>query len=246
VGAFYPKNLPKARWFDFYAQEFSCVEINASYYSWMTAKAMESLSSRAPVGFRFAVKLHRSITHAKDDVADGIRATREQNRALDRPVHLAQFPNGFKPSDEAWERIEALGALDSLVVEFRNSEWQSDETLTKLRSLNISLCAVDAPAVKGLPKFSKDLTGDISYIRLHGRNAAKWYEHDHAYERYDYLYTESEIKSIAGQISGMTERAKESFVFFNNHYGAQAVTNARQLADVLGIATKPAQSSLFE
>jgi uncharacterized protein YecE (DUF72 family) len=136
--------------------------------------------------------------------------------------------------------------LDSLVVEFRNSEWQSDETLTKLRSLNISLCAVDAPAVKGLPKFSKDLTGDISYIRLHGRNAAKWYEHDHAYERYDYLYTESEIKSIAGQISGMTERAKESFVFFNNHYGAQAVTNARQLADVLGIATKPAQSSLFE
>jgi uncharacterized protein YecE (DUF72 family) len=186
------------------------------------------------------------MTHSKDDVAVGIGATREQNRPLERPIHLAQFPNGFKPSDEAWERIEALGALDSLVVEFRNSEWQSDETLTKLRSLNISLCAVDAPAVKGLPKFSKDLTGDISYIRLHGRNAAKWYEHDHAYERYDYLYTESEIKSIAGQISGMTERAKESFVFFNNHYGAQAVTNARQLADVLGIATKPAQSSLFE
>jgi uncharacterized protein YecE (DUF72 family) len=100
--------------------------------------------------------------------------------------------------------------------------------------------------VKGLPKFSKDLSGDVAYVRLHGRNAAKWYEHDHAYERYDYLYSVKEIERIAEDISAMTERAKESFVFFNNHYGAQAVTNARQLADVLGIATKPAESSLFE
>jgi hypothetical protein len=35
-------------------------------------------------------------------------------------------------------------------------------------------------------------------------------------------------------------------VFLNNHYGAQAVTNARQLADALGIATTPTQESLFD
>lgn len=207
---------------------------------------MESLSARAPKGFRFAVKLHRSMTHSKDDVSEGIRATIEQNQPLERPVHLAQFPNGFRPSEESWARIEAMTAVDSLVVEFRNSEWQTEETLRKLRSLNISLCAVDAPAVKGLPKFSREMTGDLAYIRMHGRNAAKWYEHDHAYERYDYLYSVKEIERIAKDISAMSERARESFVFFNNHYGAQAVTNARQLADVLGIATKPTQSSLFD
>ncbi|MDQ2985604.1 MAG: DUF72 domain-containing protein [Armatimonadota bacterium] len=246
VGPYYPKNIPKARWFDFYAEEFSCIEINASYYSWMSTKAMESLSSRAPVDFRFAVKLHRSITHGKEDLQKAIEATIEQNLPLEDPVHLAQFPNGFKPSDEAWEKIEGVADLENVVVEFRNKEWQTDETLTRLRKLGISLCAVDVPAVQGLPKFSKEITGDIAYIRLHGRNAAKWYDHDHAFERYDYLYSDKELTKIAEDISEMSERAEESFVFFNNHYAAQAVTNARQLGQMLGIGTEPAQAALFD
>jgi len=246
IGPFYPKNVPKGRWFEFYSKEFSCVEINATYYSWMTAKAMESLSSRAPAGFRFAVKLHRSLTHSKDDIASGVRRTMEQNMALNMPMHLAQFPNAFTPSNEAWQRIEAMVTLPRLVVEFRNAEWQTEETATRLRSMNVALCTVDAPQVRGLPKFSSEITGEVAYIRLHGRNAAKWYEHDHAFERYDYLYSEKEILDLASNIAGMSERAKESFVFFNNHYGAQAVTNARQLASALGIATTPSQSSLFD
>jgi uncharacterized protein YecE (DUF72 family) len=144
------------------------------------------------------------MTHSKDDIGEGLRATIEQNKPLIDPVHLAQFPNGFKPTEEAWERIESLTELDSVVVEFRNKEWQTSETLARLRSLGISLCAVDAPAIEGLPTFSREQTGDICYVRLHGRNAAKWYEHDHAYERYDYLYSDKEIAKIAGDISRMT------------------------------------------
>ena len=246
VGPFYPKNLPKSKWFDFYLQEFSCTEINATYYTWMSTQAMESLASRAPVDFRFAIKLHKSLTHGKDDASEGIRATIEQNLPVDNPVHLAQFPNGFRPSEESWQRIEALAELDSLVVEFRHADWQTENTIERLRSLGISLCAVDAPAVKGLPQFSEAITGEITYIRLHGRNAEKWYEHDKAYERYNYLYSYNEITELADSISEMSERCADTFVFFNNHYAAQAVTNARQLAEVLGVATTPSQTSLFE
>ena len=184
VGPFYPKGLPKSKWFDYYAQEFDCLEINASYYTWMSTRALESLTNRAPAGFRFAIKLHRSLTHGKDDLAHGIMATGEQNRPLDDPVHLAQFPNSFKPSEKTWPRVEALSALPRLVLEFRNSAWQSEETYGRLRKLNVTLCAVDGPNLDGLPKFTKNVTGEITYTRLHGRNAEKWYEHERAFERY--------------------------------------------------------------
>ncbi|MEO7453878.1 MAG: DUF72 domain-containing protein [Fimbriimonadales bacterium] len=246
VGPFYPKNLSKSKWFDYYAQEFSCLEINASYYSWMTPRAMQSLASRAPHDFNFAVKLNKSITHGKEDIQKGILATLEQNAPLDNPVHLAQFPNGFKPSEENWSRVEGLSTLPKLVVEFRNSEWQTDETYKRLTKLGISLCAVDSPRIEGLPRFTRNLTGPIAYTRFHGRNAEKWYEHDHAYERYDYLYTESELTEIADDLKSMAVKMQDAFVFFNNHYAAQSVTNARQLATHLGVATTPAQEKLFE
>jgi uncharacterized protein YecE (DUF72 family) len=246
VGPFYPKATPKSKWFDYYVREFSCLEINATYYTWMSTQAMESLASRAPVDFRFAIKLNKSLTHQKGDPSEGIKATIEQNLPIEDPVHLAQFPNGFRPSEESWKRIEALSELDCLVVEFRHIDWQTKETTGRLRDLGISLCSVDAPKIKGLPEFSKELTGEIAYIRLHGRNAEKWYEHDHAFERYNYLYSYNEITKLAEDIAEMSERANDAVVFFNNPYGAQAVTNARQLAEVLGVATTPSQDALFE
>jgi uncharacterized protein YecE (DUF72 family) len=246
VGPFYPKSVPKSKWFDYYAREFSCLEINASYYTWMSTRAVESLVNRAPVGFCFSVKLHRSLTHGKEDIGEGIRATLEQNRPIEGPVHLAQFPNGFRPSAATWARIEALAELPNLVVEFRHSGWQSDETYRRLGSLSVSLCAVDSPRIAGLPKFSDVITGSIAYVRMHGRNAEKWYEHDHAFERYNYLYSEKEIGELAKDVSVMSERSRDTLVFFNNHYGAQAVVNARQLAAELGVATKTSQNSLFE
>ena len=31
------------------------------------------------------------------------------------------------------------------------------------------------------------------YMRLHGRNAAKWWRHDKSEDRYDYLYSDEEL-----------------------------------------------------
>ena len=50
---------------------------------------------------------------------------------------------------------------------------------------------------------------------------------------------------MAESISILSEKAKETLVFFNNHYGAQAVDNARELAAMLGIGKKPQQGQLF-
>lgn len=178
----------------------------------------------------------------------GVEATLEQNRAFDEPpIVLAQFPQSYRPTEDAFDQVERLAAhLPNLVAEFRNSDWQTDAALQFLTQRNISLCIVDEPRLKGLARFSPVLTGPIAYFRMHGRNAAKWHAHEHAWERYDYRYTPEEIESFAEPVAQLSDRASETLVFFNNHYGAQAVDNARQLAAVLGIGRVQKQPRLFD
>jgi uncharacterized protein YecE (DUF72 family) len=249
VGPFYPEGMPRARWFDYYAAEFSCLEVNVSYYTWLSLQAVRSLASRAPGGFRFAVKLHRSLTHGKlEGLDEGIRASKVQNEPFGDMLstHLAQFPHGFGPTPANWERLNRLAeGIEPLTLEFRNSAWQESGVKEQLAGMGVSLCVVDEPSLDGLMKFEPAALAPPAYVRLHGRNAEKWYEHEKPHERYDYLYSEAELSALAPAIAAMSERAAETLVFFNNHYGAQAVANARQMAVLLGVATKPTQPGLF-
>jgi len=72
----------------------------------------------------------------------------------------------------------------------------------------------------------------IGYIRFHGRNRSKWYTGD-AKERYDYLYSEDELKGWLPKISSLAEQTEKMFIFFNNHKKAQAIINARMMMDLL-------------
>ncbi|MCH8273625.1 MAG: DUF72 domain-containing protein [Armatimonadetes bacterium] len=248
-GPFYPKGVPKRRWFEFYAAEFPCLEVNASYYSWLSARASESLASRAPAGFRFSIKLHKNLTHDREELREGARATLEQNRPFvergSLAVHLAQFPYSFRPGAVSWDYIERLAdAVRPLCIEFRNVAWQRPETTQQLHDLRVSMCVVDEPRLRGLMTFEPIVTAPPAYVRFHGRNAQKWFRHEEAWERYDYLYSTEELAERAPYIMKLAKQSDETFLFFNNHYGAQAVTNARQMAETLGVAL-PGQRSLF-
>jgi uncharacterized protein YecE (DUF72 family) len=70
-------------------------------------------------------------------------------------------------------------------------------------------------------------------VRFHGRNAAKWFRHEQAHERYDYRYEPQELAAWAPRIRELDVAAERTLVFLNNHYEAKAVTNARQLRELL-------------
>ena len=70
---------------------------------------------------------------------------------------------------------------------------------------------------------------------IHGRNAAKWWQHEHAYERYDYLYTEEELAEWVPRIRELAERTEKTYLFFNNHYQGKAGQNAQMMADLLNL-----------
>ena len=71
------------------------------------------------------------------------------------------------------------------------------------------------------------------YARFHGRDSAKWWQHKHAYERYDYSYTPQELSEWLPKIRKLDGVAEKTFIFANNHWRGQAVSTIRQLRVML-------------
>src|SRR5215217_6303177 len=64
-GAFYPSDLPLAKWLGYYASRFDTVEINNTFYRLPEAAAFTAWKRGVPAGFLYAVKGSRYLTHMK-------------------------------------------------------------------------------------------------------------------------------------------------------------------------------------
>jgi len=53
--------------------------------------------------------------------------------------------------------------------------------------------------------------------------------------RYDYLYTDAELKTFINPIKELLKHAKIVQLFFNNHAKSQAVVNAKKIELLLKI-----------
>jgi uncharacterized protein YecE (DUF72 family) len=241
VGPFYPQGLNKREFLRFYVQEFSTCELNFTYYRIPDARTLEAMAAKTPDSFLFTLKANREMTHEREDTK---RAFTQFVAALDPLIQaeklgciLVQFPWGFKntPQNRDYLRLcrEWLGKLPA-VVEFRNREWITDEAFELLRTLDLGFCCVDQPRFRSLIPPIALTTGKVAYVRFHGRNAAKWWKHDQAWERYDYTYSEEELQKWVPKIQKLDSEAEDTYIFTNNHYQAQAVDTARQLEMLLG------------
>ena len=63
--AFFPEKLPSKRFLEFYATRLNAVELNATFRRMPTASAIAGWVGVTPSDFRFAAKVHQSITHFK-------------------------------------------------------------------------------------------------------------------------------------------------------------------------------------
>lgn len=71
------------------------------------------------------------------------------------------------------------------------------------------------------------------YLRLHGRNADEWWEHEQAEDRYNYLYSEQELEPFASAVNTARALVKKQYVYMNNHFAAQAIADAAVLRHLL-------------
>jgi len=238
IGTVYPEGLPAREHLAFYAAEFPTVEINMTYYRVPDPRTTQGWARRTPESFLFSVKAFQGLTHDREDpdFAGFAAAMQPLVQAGKLACILAQFPYSFHPTPANRDYLkrlrDGLGDLPA-VVEFREAGWLSQETFDLLRSLRLGFCSVDEPRLKGLMPPVAIATGPVAYVRFHGRNAAKWYNHQEAWERYNYTYSTDELREWAPRIRQLDAAAELTLVYFNNHYAGQAVRGARDLGQLL-------------
>src|SRR5947199_7325841 len=111
-----------------------------------------------------------------------------------------------------------------MLVEFRDAAWLDDEnraeTLQFLERQGMSYVIVDAPRTGGrnvLPTVVAT-TSPTAYVRFHGRNAATWNKRTgSAAERFDYLYSEDELRAWVDPLSELAGRSDTVYAMFNNN-----------------------------
>jgi uncharacterized protein YecE (DUF72 family) len=236
VGPFYPPGTRKEQMFDHYIQHFAAVELNFTYYRLPTARTMEALANKGPPGFLFWVKANQQTTHKQDrsvaaEFLAGIHPLADAGKLAGV---LLQFPQSFHRTVDNRKYLAA--ALEDLAgpplaVEFRHRSWDDPSTFAGLRDREVTLVVPDCPAIPDLFRIAPTLTTSTGYLRLHSRNADKWYAGEAA--RYDYSYGDDELREIAASWLSLEQRMDRLYGFFNNCHHAQAAQNAESFQKVL-------------
>lgn len=154
---------------------------------------------------------------------------------------LAQFPPSFRQGARELEYLDSLlraFAGYPTAVELRHRSWSDHfvETIGLLNGHRAALTQIDEPKFRTSIHQNQlpNITG-FYYVRLHGRNAEKWWHHAHKDERYDYLYSADELRPIAETLQAVTHLVKrEARAYMNNHFSAKAVANANVLKAMVG------------
>jgi uncharacterized protein YecE (DUF72 family) len=153
---------------------------------------------------------------------------------------LAQFPASFKRNGRTQDYLSGL--LDTfggypVAVELRHSSWSDafGDTLTLLNAFSAAWVQIDEPKFRFSIRqnYLPNVKG-FYYMRLHGRNAAKWWRHDKSEDRYDYLYSEDELKEFTETAAAARELVKKAYLYTNNHFSAKSVANAAMIKRQLG------------
>lgn len=246
-GPFYPK--PRPRGFDelrFYADRFDTVEVNATFYRQPDAGMSRKWLDRTPNAFLFSLKLYQKFTHPEMFVKrpgagawdvtlgdiDEFRAGLDPIASAGRlGALLIQFPSSFHNEPATQEYLRWLN--DAFrdyprAVELRHESWR-DSTVAE--ESGAALVKQDEPFS---PIDLHSRPGPLVYIRMHGRNKANWWEHEHPEDRYNYLYSAEELEPIADFVKEEAALEKRVLVYFNNHFSAKAVANADILKNQIG------------
>ncbi len=243
AGIVYPLDRPRGfKPLAYLARYFNATEVNSSFYRIPTPRMTAAWPRLVPADFRFAFKLTQIFTHQRDqfpaaeDVQafiDGLKPIREAGRL--GPL-LLQFPWSFRYTPDAvdWLRrlAERFASFDRF-IEVRHASWAQPEALEALRQSG-GYCNIDQPGLRDCLGPTQHVFGRNAYVRLHGRNAKNWFADDvPSYERYNYLYSEDELREWATRLNALCEQADNVYVFANNHYRGQGAVNALELRAML-------------
>ena len=246
-GIVYPPHMPRSvHPLSLISEWFDTVEVNSSFYHPPEAKYCAAWLKKVAANprFRFTVKLWERFTHKReqDPTEEEIALFRNGVEPLRKEgllgALLIQFPWSFKRTAEnrTWlARVTDAFSEYPLAVEIRHASWDRPEVFRAFAQRNIAFCNIDQPIFSDSLAPADHVTARAGYVRLHGRNHDDWFREDaDRNDRYNYLYSESELKPWIEKIERIRNQAEEVYCITNNHYRGQAVVNAFEIQAALG------------
>jgi len=236
-GAFYPEHLKNSDWLSYYGKHFHTVEINTTYYGVPKPGVFERMLHSVPDGFEFMVKANKATTHDRADrdvsgtFLESVRPLREAGCFSGV---LAQFPWSFRNNAENRSYLAELADSYrdlSLFVEFRHNSWNRDEAYRFLTDRGLFFVSVDEPRIGDMMPPAAKATGNMAYVRFHGRNAKSWW--NNSADRYNYLYTAEELDEWVEKVEKLEKTVWKLYAFFNNCHQGYAVRNALMFKDLM-------------
>jgi uncharacterized protein YecE (DUF72 family) len=215
-GTFYPHGLKDPDMLRFYAQRFTTVEINNTFYRMPTRDVLARWAEDVPEGFSFVLKAPRRISHIKrlGDVADDLAYLLQTAEALGthRGPLLVQLPPYMKKDVE---RLRSFLALlprgQRAAFEFRHPTWAADDVRDTLRDHEAALCQADTDEE---PVTSVVSTAPWGYLRLRRLE-----------------YTDAQLDEWVARVRA--QRWEEAWVFFKHEDEARGPAFAAALQERL-------------
>jgi uncharacterized protein YecE (DUF72 family) len=156
---------------------------------------------------------------------------------------LLQLTPSFSPRRNRLEELDSIIrglSPNPVAIELRNSQWVLPEqlpgTLAFFRSRAVTLVGVDAPATEHftiMPDLDVVTQPELAYLRLHGRNAQGYLTGKTVAERFDYLYSDQELSTLAERAAKLAAQAKRTHVIYNNNASDHAPRNATAFQKLL-------------
>ncbi len=251
-GIFYPVK-PKNE-LELYSRVFNAVEVNSTFYRLLDPQTARAWAKITPKDFEFAIKVWQKFTHpgmfkkatgaepevTQADYDDFKRSINPIAEECKLACLLIQFSEWFARTPQHQDTLSILLRQFKdypVAVELRHASWgdHAKDTKALLAASVAGWACTDMPELPGTIK-QKLEPQRLLYLRFHGRNREKWRQHEAGEERYDYLYSEEELKPFAEKVREIAAAGESKvLIFFNNHVRGQAPANALIMAHQIGL-----------
>lgn len=226
-GVLYPPGTAASARLGIYAQRFSTVELNSSFYHWPRQTTFAGWRNRLPDGFQLSVKASRGLTHAKRLYAPEVWVERIAScwhqLADRRAVLLVQLPPNQIRDDARLEYfLRLMPSWIRIAVEFRHASWHDEDVYALLERHSVAYCVMSGAQ---LPCALR-VTAPFAYLRLHGPDRDSLYAGSYPDE--DLAWWADRIREWAG--CGI-----DVYGYFNNDGEGHAVRNAETLRRLLTV-----------
>lgn len=247
-GVFYPEYLPPNAWLAFYAQRFSSVEVDSTFYHAPSPHVAGHWLDATPENFVFSPKMPRELTHERklrnceEPLAEFLAGLAPLQRKVG--AVLVQFPPFFTiRHDEAALRdfVRNLPTDFRFAIEFRDPGWHVPRIIHLLEDHRVCWVWTDVTPIQRAAEAAFEFlprTTDFLFVRLLGDQDEKFRgDGSRAFTYRELAWPrDASLPHWKEKLKAAIDEVARAFVYINNHFEGFAPHSVQRLAELLGVA----------